>query len=82
VWVKSVYRGTGADARWIAFDDLAMTSICAGPEVEVRERVIFRDLRSISVPHNQTVGHFWRPLQSMNQKFSIMLLYELEGIHR
>ena len=36
-------RGTGADARWIAFDDLGKTSICAGPEVEVSERVIFRD---------------------------------------
>ena len=44
MWVKSVNRGTGADARWIAFDDLAKTSICAGPEVEVRERVLFRDL--------------------------------------
>jgi len=44
VWVKSVYRGTGADARWIAFDDPAKTSICAGPEVEVGERVTFRDL--------------------------------------
>ena len=62
MWVKSVNRGTGPDARWRAFEDLAKTSICAGPEVEVRKRVIFRDLHSISLHHNQTVGYFKRPL--------------------
>jgi len=44
-----VYRGTGADARSMAFDDMAKTSICARPEVEVGERVIFRDLCRISI---------------------------------
>jgi len=49
VWVKSVNRGTGADARRMAFDDMAETCICERPEAEVGERVIFRDHCRISI---------------------------------